>query len=119
MAFKDDPAQSPTLCAVSFCHSSLQQQAGNGLVRTDGKYSAMLKICVPKLHTMFAELITELFILAAVSPRNDILPQNTSLLFKPTRDLPCINSKLVPILMRSERSFNVCYYISNIGNSLW
>lgn len=102
------------------CCVFLLLQAGNGLVCTDGKCSASVEnLAVPKLNTIFAKLIIELFILAAVSPRSHILPKNTSPLSKPTRELPSFNSKVMPTLVRSECSFTIYYYLSNPGSSLW
>lgn len=91
------PAQfSVSPCAVSFCLGNLCHPAKNGLINTTGKYSASgEKLCLWKAEKFGLKsqncppfLITDIFILITVSPRSHILPQNTSPLFKRTRQLP-------------------------------
>lgn len=116
---QDDPAQSSiSPCAVCFCLVSLYHPAKNVLINITGKRSASgEKLCLCQNCPPF--LIFEIFILITVSQRSHILPQNTSPLFKPTKQLPCFNSKVVPNLQSFEFSFTIYYYISSTRKCSW
>lgn len=111
---KDDPAQSSfPPCAVSFCLVSLYQLAETRLVYSTGKCSTE-RLPAPKLHPLFCKINYWVFYSGYYITKKSLCPtQNTSPLFKPTRQLPCFNSEVVPDLSRFEHSCTIYYYTSS------